>query len=328
MSSYFRSKVQIFAEIFPSSYRLSKLEIQLNYGKESNLAVYFKAGGIRMLTFKKIVAAIFMVLSVIAVIAMIVALFGSWVVKARLETQVTALLLAGENVVEVTRTGLARVDSVLETSTGVVEDVDTRIKEIGAGIKEGDLLLTNLLDTIDFDLKNSIETAVTTFNQIEANIVAINDALDAIAEIPMLKLENQMTSLSKLQEVEQQMERLRENVNLLVQTIRDGRAEIIDGKISRVTDVTGGLQESLQTTRANLSDAEVRLAESGQAMANLRQRLPALLLTITIVLNIFFLLSALAFISLFLHSWEYFKCTEDGLSGLMPGDCEKSPAAA
>ncbi|MFN2196371.1 MAG: hypothetical protein ACK2UW_09640, partial [Anaerolineales bacterium] len=251
-----------------------------------------------MLTVKKIVAAIFMVLSVIAVIAMIVALFGSWVVKARLETQVTALLLAGENVVEVTRTGLARVDSVLETSTGVVEDVDTRIKEIGAGIKEGDLLLTNLLDTIDFDLKNSIETAVTTFNQIEANIVAINDALDAIAEIPMLNLENQMTSLSKLQEVEQQMERLRENVNLLVQTIRDGRAEIIDGKISRVTDVTGGLQESLQTTRANLSDAEVRLAESGKALSNLRQRLPALLLTFTFVLNFFFLLSALAFIIL------------------------------
>ena len=44
-----------------------------------------------MLVFKKIIAGIFMVLSVIAIIALIIALFGSWSVKAQLETTPTRL---------------------------------------------------------------------------------------------------------------------------------------------------------------------------------------------------------------------------------------------
>ena len=67
-----------------------------------------------MEVFKKIIAAIFMILSVLALIALIVGLFGSWVVRARLETISIELLLAGENVVEVSRDGLERVDEIVE----------------------------------------------------------------------------------------------------------------------------------------------------------------------------------------------------------------------
>ena len=51
-----------------------------------------------MLVFKKVVAAIFMILSIIAVVVLIISLFGSWVVRGRLETITVELLLAGENV--------------------------------------------------------------------------------------------------------------------------------------------------------------------------------------------------------------------------------------
>ena len=39
-----------------------------------------------MLVFKKVVAALFMILSVIAVVVLIISLFGSWVVRGRLVT--------------------------------------------------------------------------------------------------------------------------------------------------------------------------------------------------------------------------------------------------
>jgi DNA repair exonuclease SbcCD ATPase subunit len=280
-----------------------------------------------MLTFKKIVAATFMVLSVIATIAMIIALFGSWVVKARLEMTVTELLLAGENVTQITREAINRVDGTLGTAIEVVDDVDAKITEIGQGISERAPLLNQLLDSLNSDLVNTVNNAVETFRQIEANIIAINDAMEAISAIPMLGMEARMQNVTKLQEVENQITRLREDVNLLIQLVQAERAELIEGKISNVTNKTSGLRSSLQSTRTNLIEADARLAESGQSMAQLRQRLPALLTTITILLNLFFILSILGFVSLFLNALEYFKCPQDGIRGLLPGECAEAAVA-
>ena len=120
------------------------------------------------------------------VIVLIIALFGSWAVRGRLETITVDLLLAGENVIETTRDGLVRVDEILHTSHGVVTDVDLKVREIGADAQEDDPVIAQILDSVGIDLKSGIENAVSRFNQIEANIVAINDAVDAIREIPLL----------------------------------------------------------------------------------------------------------------------------------------------
>lgn len=281
-----------------------------------------------MLVFKKVVAAIFMILSIIAVVVLIIALFGSWVVKGRLETITIDLLLAGENVIATTREGLDRVDEILATSHETVEEVDTGIKEIGTGAKESDPLFAQILDSIGIDLKSGLENAAGAFSQIEANVVAINDAVEAIMEIPLLNVESRFPSVTKLQQVEDQMAQLRQDVTALADEVKNNRAEIIDGKVSAVTDITTGLKDGLHTTRTDLQEADANLAESSQSMAELRERIPGLYTMITIVLNLLMLLTILAFISLFLHAWQYFKCAEDGLSGLMPGECEKIAAAA
>lgn len=277
-----------------------------------------------MLTFKKIVAAIFMVLSVIAAIAMIIALIYSWVLKSRVETTVTQLLVAGENVTQVTREAISRVDESLDKSIGVINNVDARINEIAQGVTDNAPLFNQLLDSINIDLKSGVENAANSFLQIEANIIAINDAVDAITAIPMLGMDSRRASIAKLQEVERQMAQFREDVTAVADLIQAERAAIIDGKFSIVTGKTGSFRTNLQTARANLKEADTRLAESGQSMAQLRQRLPALLMTATILLNLFLLLAFLAFISLFLKALEYFKCPQDGLKGLLPGECAEA----
>lgn len=278
--------------------------------------------------FKKIVAGIVMVLSVVAVIALVVGLFASWAVKARMETVSIDLLLAGENVVETTRDGLARIDEILYTSSELVNDVDAKVTEIGEGVKESDPLFVQLLDSIGVDLKSTLDNAADSFSQIEANVVAINDAVEAFTAIPLLGVQDRMPSVTKLQQVESQMAALREDVATLTQEVQEGREEIISGKFGRVTDVTGGMRDNLDITRSDLIESDARLAESATTMAELRDRIPGLYTTITIILNLLMLLAILAFISLFLHSWQYFKCPDDGLGGLMPGECDKAPATA
>lgn len=281
-----------------------------------------------MLTFKKIVAAIFMVLSVVAVIILIISLFGSWVVRSRLETITVDLLLAGENVVETTRGGLERVDELLNTSHGVVTEVDSRVKEIGTGIQESDPLFIEWLESRGLALRSNIENAVITFNQLEANIIAINDAVDAVRDIPLLNLDSSLPEETRLQQLEESMGQIRENVIAFTEEVQSKRSDIVDGKVDAITGVTTGLRDNLDTARSDLEELDGRLAESGASMADLRERIPGIYTTITILLNLLILLTILAFVSLFLHTWEYFKCTEQGLSGLMPGDCEKIPASS
>ncbi len=280
-----------------------------------------------MLLFKKIVAAILMALSVIAVVALIAGLFGSWVVRARLETATIEFLLAGENAIRASQEVIVRVDGILETSTAVVDEVDTTIRGIGTNIQESDPVFGRLLDAAGIDLRSRIESAVQQFTMIEANIIAVNEAIDAFTSIPMLGMQNRLPDVTLLNQVENQMARLREDVTLLVRAIESGRAAIIDGKIGSVTDITGGLRDNLISTRTSLNDAGARLTETSASMAALRARIPGLYLTITILLNLLFLLSIIAFVSLFLHAWQVFKCPQDGLGALMPRECAQ-PAAA
>ena len=281
-----------------------------------------------MLVFKKIIAGIFMVLSVIAIIALIIALFGSWSVKAQLETTTIGLLLTGEQVIATSREGFVRVNDLLDTSTEIVGKVDTTARELKAGVENNERVVAQMFDSVDIDLKQAIENAGAIFNQIDANVVAINDAVDAVNKIPLVNIEDRFPIALKLEEVELLMTRLREDVTQFAQTLENRRGELIDGKFGAVTEVTGELNATLEETKSRLAETDMRLEEGATTMAELRARIPALFTTITIVLNLLFLLSILAFISLFLHAWEYFKCTEDGLSGLMPGECEKVPATA
>ncbi|MFN2126123.1 MAG: hypothetical protein ACK2UP_21725 [Candidatus Promineifilaceae bacterium] len=83
----------------------------------------------RNVGFKKVVAAIVMVLSIIAVIVLVVSLFGSWVVRGRRQTSSIELLPAGENMIATTQERMVRVDEHLRTANGVVTEIDTRARE-------------------------------------------------------------------------------------------------------------------------------------------------------------------------------------------------------
>jgi hypothetical protein len=281
-----------------------------------------------MITFKKIVAAIFMILSVIVVVVLIIALFGSWVVRGRLETISVNLLLAGENVIAATQEGLDRVDEILDTSHDTVTEIDSAVRDVGAGIRESDPIFVQFLDSRGIDLKMGIENAASAFIQLEANIIAINDAIDAIREVPLLNVDSRLPEETKLQEVEDRMAQVREDIVAFTEEVQSNRSDIIEGKVEAVTGITTGISDGLDSTRTDLQEADARLTESAQSMAELRERIPGIYTLITIILNLLILLTILAFISLFLHAWGYFKCTEQGLSGLMPGDCEKVPAVS
>jgi len=178
------------------------------------------------------------------------------------------------------------------------------------------------------DLRTGVENAADIFNQVEANVIAVNEAVNAIKAIPLLTINNRLPDTAMLQEAQDSLAQIREQVTTFIETTQNKRSDLIQGKVDSVTRVTTPLSDRLNLALTNLGELDSRLTEGSQSMANLRERIPRLLTTITILLNLLILLALLAFISLFLHAWQYFKCPELELADLMPADCEKAPAVS
>jgi hypothetical protein len=282
-----------------------------------------------MLMFKKIVAGIVMALAVLAIILSIVSLFGSWVVRARAETVGTQLLLSAEQVIGVTRGGLGRAGGLLDRSGQVVDDVNSRLEGIGTQVAENTRLVDSALDLVGADLQPLISSVITTFDDVLANVIAINDAADAVAAIPLLGITNNRTAeINRLRQLEERMLALQENVVALREELQRRKAELIEGELGGIVQRGRSLGETIITTQEELRRTDQLLAETAVSLVGLRERLPRLLTLITVLFNLVLLLSILAFASLLLHAWAYFKCTEDGLQALLPGDCEQSSATA
>lgn len=282
-----------------------------------------------MIIFKKTIAVIFMILSVLAMIAMIVGLFGSWVVKAQVEATGTQLLLAGETAIATTRDGLVRVDGLLDSSSQFVGEVDSRIQSLSSNLATNEEIVIGVLQRVNENIVPTIQQAAETFRVIESNLLAINDAIDAVKGIPVLGLSANIPQASRLDDALVLMDNLRSDALAVRDMLQSRREELVEGRFQTLLESTSNLSTRITDSIAKLAEADERLAETEAAMRDLRQRLPAILTTITIVLNLLFLLSLLAFMSLFIHAWSYFKCTEDGLRALLPPEeCGATPSTS
>ncbi len=275
-----------------------------------------------MRTFKKIVAAMVMALSIITILALIAGIIGSWFVNAQLRVAGTNLLLSGETTIVTVRQGLNSADTLLDSSISGLTEIQTRAEQIGALAGDNSVIVDRVLQRLDIDIVPAISRATETFAAVEANLLAINEAVAAIDAIPMLRVNvADMPGVSVISDTLDMLEQLRSDVRDFVARVQQQREQIISGAKQFVIEPAINLNGRLQDISGRLSDADTRLASVATQMATLRERLPALLNTITIVLNIFFALSILAFSSLFAHALQYYRCPDDGLKRALSQPC-------
>jgi hypothetical protein len=274
-----------------------------------------------MHTFKKVVAATVMVLSVLVLIGLVVGIVGSWILKAQLEASGVQFLLSAETAVTGVSSGLTRANSLLGDAADGLNQIDSRVGEIGAVVEENRLIVDGVLERLQVDVVPAIQAASELVDALEENLIAVYEAIDAIGNIPLLRLDvSDLRVVSLIEETVGLIQQLRVDVDSLVQETRQQRQDLIQGAQSIVTSRTGGIRDSLTTTITQLGSTNDRLDDLAARLASLRERLPRILTNIVIVLNLFFAFSLLAFASLFLHAWQYFKCPDDGLRALLPPD--------
>jgi uncharacterized protein YoxC len=283
-----------------------------------------------MQAFKKFMAIVAMILSALTIIALIAGIIGSWFVNAQLRVTGTNLLLTGETSLVTVRQGLDRADSLLSLSISGLTEIETRAGQIGAVVTENNIIVDGVLQRLNVDIEPALTRATDNFQLVEANLMAIDEAIAAIDAIPFMRFNvGDVPGINLIGETLDMMQKLRDDVRGFIAGVQQQRNDIVNGTKALVVDPARDLNARLQNVATHVTDTNMQLATLQTQMASLRERLPAILNWITIILNIFFAWSILAFASLFTHAWQYHKCPDDGLRGLLPPErcaSERLPA--
>lgn len=192
-----------------------------------------------MRTFKRIVAWVVMILAVIGVLAMLAAVAGSWVVRARVTEVTLDLLTVGEEVVAAGREVVASVNGQLDESHERINEFDIEVVELGEELKETDVLGSIINELIGDDLAPIIEAVGDTAEFIRDNAAAVDRAIQAVNAIPFLNIDNANPEPTVFANVANGITELEKSIEEMREEIRQERAENTDELVTTVTDESG-----------------------------------------------------------------------------------------
>lgn len=270
-----------------------------------------------MKTFKKIVAWAAAILSVIGVLVVVAGLVGSWVLYSQLTATTVKLLTAGENIVLATSEGVNRIDARLDVSQQRINTVDEKVIALGQELADTSLLVTAIDKTIGDELYPILESVSDTAVTIRETAASIDNAIQAINDIPFVSLDGIFPDTSIFAAIADSITAIETSVDETRMELQARREDRAGALVGVVTGKTGEWRDLVTAAQNTLGDADARLAESSANLAELKISLPRTFMMITLALNLVLLLVAIAFASLFFHGLSYIKNAEQSLNELL-----------
>jgi hypothetical protein len=270
-----------------------------------------------MKTFKKIVAWIAAIVSVIGVLVVVAGLFGSWVLYSQVTTVTLNLLTAGENIVMTTSDGVNRIDDRLDVSQQRIDSVDAKVIALGAELAETSLLVTAIDKTIGDELYPILEAIGDTAATIRETATSMDKAIQAINDIPFVSLDGIFPDTNLFVEIAESIPAIETSIDETRVEVQERREDQAEGLVDMVTGKTDEWRGQVTGVQNTLGEADSRLAQSSANLAELKISLPRTFMMITLALNLVLLLIGIAFVSLLFHGISYIKNSEQSLKELL-----------
>jgi methyl-accepting chemotaxis protein len=256
-----------------------------------------------MSTFKRILAWILIVISVLGILVCAIGIAGSWMINNSLTDEILGLLSRAD-------TALSRVESTLTVADAQLKDASSAISTVQeAAAKLGDKIEKNspVLDRISQILKDQLGPTVNkiqaAFQQIEERVQTVNSAIETVNALPGIQIS---TLDLQLDGPKDKIALVADAVTQLQQSVADFRAGIVQSmapfldKLTRIAAFLNQLDEAVNTYLTKVHTIQAGIA-SAQAS------IPSLIDRITLIITFLFLWLILAQIALFLVARVYLK---------------------
>jgi chromosome segregation ATPase len=247
--------------------------------------------------FKKILAILVMIFSILGAILCAAGILGAWVAQAPLRATINTTIDTANSYVGLAGTS---VQDVNERVAGVrieIEDTQQRLQSLTPAEREA--MRKQLNDAATQRFGPSVTAARSTAQQVVASLVTLNQTLESVSRIPGV---NVPTFTDELAAVNQRMDALNSRLQGYQSALSDAEfsGERLNAAATQVTTEIQDVESRLAEWRGQLSNISARLENAKSPIGNA--------LTLSAVgLTLFLGLFLAGQISLFSHALGWFR---------------------
>ena len=256
-----------------------------------------------MSTFKRILAWILIVVTVLGILVCSLGIAGSWMINDSITQEVLGLLSRAETALSRVEDTLTLADAQLKDASSAIATVQEAVAKLGDRIEENSPVLDRIAQILKEELGPAANRIRDAFVRIEERVQAVNNAIETLNALPGIQLAS----------LDLQLEGPKERVGLVVdavqqlqQSVADFRAGIVQSmtpfmeRLDRIAGFLNRLDEEVNTYLEQVNDLQV-------AVASATVNIPSLIDRITLILTFVFLWVILAQLALFLVARVYLK---------------------
>lgn len=268
-----------------------------------------------MEVFKRILAIIAIVISVVFIVASLAGVLFSWSINTPLTNAITGALTGVERVLTVADTGLERVNTRLAEAQTNVDTIEESVETAGETLSETSLVYQVLDRTVGDELFPKVAAAGETIVTIRDSVVAFNETLESINGIPFVEVptltENLETAAQRLETVQSDVEETRAELRVI-------REEAISKPVTAITDRTTRISDGLEAAQTTLSGTQINIDDNLESIGRIKARVPGLIDLVSLLFSFIFFWIALGQVGLIVLAWGVVKGS---------GDSEETKAA-
>lgn len=250
-----------------------------------------------MNTFRKVLAVLLMILTVIGTLVCAAFLVGAWAINTPVTNAATGSILLVENFVGLAEQVTGQIDDNLELMLGEVQEIEKSLVEMEDDRKAQ--ISSNIQSRLDNLFGPLLAKSAAVIDPLSNGATALNRSLRLASLLPGVDIP---PVAEKLDSISGRLTELSEQIDSLQQAISDVN---FDG--SRVLAVVSAITEKIKAVEQEVSRYEAGMELTLRAAQELRARIPGWVDLFSIVISLLAILLGAGQVSLFVHARHWHK---------------------
>ena len=256
-----------------------------------------------MTTFKRILAWILIVISVLGILVCSLGIVGGWMVNDSLTQSILGLISKADTALSRLEDTLTLADATLKNASSAVATIQEAAAKLGDKVEKNSPILDRISQILKDELGPAVSKIQDAFLKLEERVQTVNNAIETINVLPGIQLS---TLDFQLDGPKEKVGLVFDAVQQLQQGVADFRSGIVQSMapfmdtLNRVAGFLTQLEESVNTFQTKVNNLQA-------VLATVAVNIPSLIDRIILALSILFLWLIVTQIALFLVARVYLK---------------------
>lgn len=257
---------------------------------------------------KRIIAVLILIPALFSFLLMVGAAVGSLLINDPVTEVGVSVLTAGEGFVGTTLDAIAQVDTLLVDAQSLVTDVESELDRVGDDLSEDTVILDGIAEMLDTDLATLVGDIDLFFSSVQQAALALADVLDALFTVPGLATDSDdRVDQNLFRDVADDVDALSGSIDNLLVLVQRGQEALSAEVIADLKDAAADLTDAIAALSTQIDTLTSDLTTLQTEFVTAQTTWTQLVDPTSIVLMIVCLFVALAFLSLTVHAWAFFR---------------------